>query len=49
MTTDKALLNEVDHVIPDFKTTRSASIRSALKLALRQHADFKLEQQHKED
>lgn len=48
MTIDEPLLNEVDHAIQDLKTTRSAFIRSALQLALRQHAISKLEQQHAE-
>ena len=48
MTIDELLLDEVDHVIHDLKTTRSAFIRSALQLALQQHAISKLEQQHAE-
>jgi Arc/MetJ-type ribon-helix-helix transcriptional regulator len=48
MTIDEPLLDEVDHVIQDLKTTRSAFIRSALQLALRKHAISKLEQQHTE-
>jgi metal-responsive CopG/Arc/MetJ family transcriptional regulator len=46
MTIDEPLLEEVDEVIQDLKTTRSAFIRSALHLALRQHAIAKLERQH---
>ena len=48
MTIDEPLLEEVDEVIQDLKTTRSAFIRSALQLALRQHAIAKLERQHAE-
>ena len=48
MTIDERLLNEVDHVIRDLKTTRSAFIRSALQFALRQYAISQLEQQHTE-
>jgi len=48
MTIDEPLLAEVDQVIHDLKTTRSAFIRSALQSALRQYAVSKLEQQHAE-
>jgi metal-responsive CopG/Arc/MetJ family transcriptional regulator len=48
MTIDEPLLDEVDEVIHDLKTTRSAFIRKALQLALRQHAISKLEEQHAE-
>jgi metal-responsive CopG/Arc/MetJ family transcriptional regulator len=48
MTIDEPLLDEVDHVTRDLKTTRSAFIRSALQLALRKYAVSKLEQQHLE-
>ena len=48
MTIDEPLLDEVDQVIQDLKTTRSAFIRTALQLALRQHTISKLEQQHAE-
>jgi len=48
MTIDEPLLDEVDRVTRDLKTTRSSFIRSALHLALRQYAVSKLEQQHKE-
>ncbi len=48
MTIDEPLLDEVDQVIQDLKTTRSAFIRSALQIALRQYAISKLEQQHAE-
>jgi metal-responsive CopG/Arc/MetJ family transcriptional regulator len=48
MTIDEPLLDEVDQVIHDLKTTRSAFIRKALQLALRQHAISKLEEQHAE-
>lgn len=48
MTIDEPLLHDVDQAIQDLKTTRSAFIRAALQLALRQHAISKLEQQHAE-
>jgi metal-responsive CopG/Arc/MetJ family transcriptional regulator len=48
MTIDESLLEEVDKVTQDLKTTRSAFIRSALQLALQQHAIAKLERQHAE-
>lgn len=48
MTIDEPLLDEVDQATQDLKTTRSAFIRTALQLALRQHAISKLEQQHAE-
>jgi metal-responsive CopG/Arc/MetJ family transcriptional regulator len=48
MTLDESLLEEVDHVTQDLNTTRSAFIRSALRLALRQHTKAKLEHQHAE-
>jgi metal-responsive CopG/Arc/MetJ family transcriptional regulator len=48
MTIDEPLLDKVDHVIQDLKTTRSAFIRSALQIALRQYAISKLEQEHTE-
>jgi metal-responsive CopG/Arc/MetJ family transcriptional regulator len=48
MTIDEPLLDEVDQVIRDLKTTRSAFIRTALQTALRQYAISKLEQQHAE-
>jgi metal-responsive CopG/Arc/MetJ family transcriptional regulator len=46
MTIDESLLEEVDQVSQDLKTSRSAFIRGALQLALRRHAIEKLEQQH---
>ncbi len=46
MTIDEALLEEVDLVSQDLKTSRSAFIRAALQLAIRRHAVEKLEQQH---
>jgi len=48
MPIDEPLLDEVDHVIQDLKTTRSAFIRSALQLALQKYSISKLEQQHTE-
>lgn len=48
MTIDEPLLDEVDEVTQELKTTRSAFIRSALQLALREHAISKLERQHAE-
>lgn len=46
MTIDESLLEEVDRATEDLKTTRSAFIRSALKLALKQHDIAKLEEKH---
>jgi Arc/MetJ family transcription regulator len=46
MTIDEPLLAEVDRVIGELHTTRSAFIREALEAALRRHAIRKLEQQH---
>jgi metal-responsive CopG/Arc/MetJ family transcriptional regulator len=46
MTIDEELLADVDRVITELQTTRSAFIRSALGLALRQHRIQLLEQQH---
>lgn len=46
MTIDESLLDEVDQVIQDLKTTRSAFIRKALERALKEYAISKLEQQH---
>ena len=48
MTLDESLLEEVDHVTQDLNITRSAFIRSALRLALRRHNKAKLEHQHTE-
>jgi metal-responsive CopG/Arc/MetJ family transcriptional regulator len=46
MTIDDELLAEVDQATHALQTTRSAFIRSALQLALRQYAIQQLEQQH---
>jgi metal-responsive CopG/Arc/MetJ family transcriptional regulator len=46
MTIDEGLLAEVDQVIRDLRTTRSAFIRDALQLALRQHAIAEMERKH---
>ena len=48
MTIDESLLEEVDVVSQDLKTSRSAFIRTALQRALRQHAIEKLEKLHAE-
>lgn len=48
MTIDESLLTEVDQVIQSLNTTRSAFIRDALQLALRQYRIGLLEQQHVE-
>jgi len=48
MTIEESLLEEVDNVTRDLETTRSAFIRSALRLALRRHVVSKMEQQHAE-
>jgi metal-responsive CopG/Arc/MetJ family transcriptional regulator len=46
MKIDESLLEEVDQVSRNLKTSRSAFIRAALQLALRRHAVERLEQQH---
>ena len=46
MTIDEELLSAVDRVTTDLGTTRSAFIRSALQLALRQHEVRALEERH---
>jgi Arc/MetJ-type ribon-helix-helix transcriptional regulator len=48
MTIDEPLLTKVDQVIEKMDTTRSAFIRDALRLALRQHKIAEMEQQHAE-
>ena len=48
MTIDDALLDEVDTLTAKLQTTRSAFIRSALQLALRQHAVRQQEARHAE-
>ena len=46
MTIDEPLLDEVDKITESLNTTRSAFIRDALHLALRQYRIGLLEQQH---
>jgi metal-responsive CopG/Arc/MetJ family transcriptional regulator len=46
MTIDDDLLAEVDRATETLQTNRSAFIRSALQLALRQHRIEQLEHQH---
>jgi metal-responsive CopG/Arc/MetJ family transcriptional regulator len=48
MTIDEPLLSEVDRVIKDLDTTRSAFIRGALQLAIRQHRIAQMERKHAE-
>lgn len=48
MTIDEPLLTEVDRVIEARNTTRSAFIRQALRLALRQLQVAEMEQKHAE-
>jgi len=48
VTIDESLLEDVDKLVGDLKATRSAFIRSALRLALWQHVISKLERQHEE-
>jgi metal-responsive CopG/Arc/MetJ family transcriptional regulator len=48
MTIDEELLTQVDEATRAQGTTRSAFIRAALQLALRQHAIRQLERQHAE-
>jgi len=47
-TIDEPLLIEVDRVIQTLNTTRSAFVRQALRLALRQHRITTMEKQHAE-
>jgi metal-responsive CopG/Arc/MetJ family transcriptional regulator len=46
MTIDEPLLTEIDRIVELLNTTRSAFIREALQLALRQHRIIELEQRH---
>jgi metal-responsive CopG/Arc/MetJ family transcriptional regulator len=48
MTIDEQLLAEVDQATQALHTTRSAFIRIALQLALRQHEIARLERQHEQ-
>jgi metal-responsive CopG/Arc/MetJ family transcriptional regulator len=48
MTIDEPLLAEVDQVVQDLGTTRSAFIRHALQFALRQHKIQEMERKHEE-
>ena len=48
MTIDDELLTQVDQATQALHTTRSAFIRAALQLALRQYAIQQLERQHAE-
>jgi metal-responsive CopG/Arc/MetJ family transcriptional regulator len=48
MTIDEPLLTEVDQMIQALNTTRSAFIREALELALKQHAIAEMEKKHAE-
>ena len=48
MTIDEPLLDEVDQIIQMMNTTRSAFIRDALKLALKQQKIRHLEHKHQQ-
>ena len=48
MTIDEPLLTQVDQIIKELDTTRSAFIRDALQYALRQHKIRELEKKHAE-
>ncbi len=48
MTIDEPLLIEIDKVIKELNTTRSAFIREALQMALRQLKIQEMETQHQE-
>ncbi len=48
MTIDEPLLTEIDKVTQELNTTRSAFIREALQLALRQLKIREMEKRHKE-
>ena len=47
VTIDEPLLSEVDEVVNELDTTRSAFLRQALQLAIRRHRIHKLEEEHK--
>ncbi len=46
MTIDEPLLNQVDQVISELRSTRSEFIREALKLALQRHSILQQELRH---
>jgi len=48
MTIDEPLLDRVDQVVRELDTTRSAFVRDALELALRQHRILALEKRQAE-
>jgi len=48
VTVDEPLLEQVDAVVRELDTTRSAFLREALALALRRHRTRALERQHRE-
>ncbi len=48
VTIDESLLTEVDRALQQLGVTRSAFIRNALQLALREHNIFLLERKHRE-
>ena len=48
VTNDEALLAEIDRVIQDLNTTRSAFVHDVLQLALRRHRVEGLERRHAE-
>jgi len=48
MTIDEPLLAEVDRVIQDLNTSRSAFVRQALELALEQYKVAQMEKRHAE-
>ncbi len=48
ITIDEPLLTEVDLAVQTLQTTRSAFMRKALQLALRQYRIAQMEQQHAE-
>lgn len=47
MTLDDDLLEEVDRVVSELHTTRSAFARSALKAAVRKHRETLLQEKHR--
>ena len=48
MTLDEDLLAEVDKLVRELNTTRSALTRDALRSALKQHHEQQLERRHRE-
>ncbi len=48
MTLEDELVDDVDRVVSELRTTRSAFTREALRAALRAYRDRRLEERHRE-